>query len=167
MTQRHPYALKIVTGLVPTPEIVAHFEVVLERQLNLCDELEGLADLLPDSIDAHTCLSAAQRLPVIVRHSHDFEEQTFYPAILSVASATREIAGCYDRLRYEHWGDEDYADDISFALREFIRTRPEANVESLSWMLRGFFAGVRRHLAFEREFVVPIAWQTVRVPPPE
>ncbi len=38
----------------------------------------------------------------------------------------------------------------------FAADRDAVDVEKLGYMLRGFFTGVRRHLAFEREYILPI-----------
>jgi hemerythrin-like domain-containing protein len=101
-------------------------------------------------------LRAAQKILPLVKAAHDFEETVLFPLLRNRTDQAGQLAATVERLRYEHWGDEEYALDVHHALREFARQRDKANVDSLAWMLRGFFDGMRRHLAFDRECLLPI-----------
>jgi hypothetical protein len=143
-----------------TPEsegLSQRFEKFLVGQNLICDELETIADGLPHSVDLQVCLRTAQRLLPVVKAAHDFEEQVIFPVLKRKGPQLTQLAETLDRLRFEHWGDEEYALDINYALREYARRGDKVNIESLSWMLRGFFEGMRRHLAFDREYLLPIA----------
>ena len=144
-------------------ELLNRFESHLLRQGHICEELESLADQLPDAVDSHSCLSLAQRLPVLVKTAHEFEEDTFFPAISEHTDVFEDLTSVLERLKFEHWGDEDFAEDVRNALRNFVSDREHTNVESLAWMLRGFFEGMRRHLAFEREHILPLARRIVEL----
>ena len=61
-----------------------------------------------------------------------------------------------ERLGLEHMGDEVFADELTSALRDFAARRNTFGPETLSWMLRAFFEAMRRHLAFEQEYVLPL-----------
>ena len=60
------------------------------------------------------------------------------------------------RLKNEHLGDEDFAEDIGAALQNYVMQQNQQQAESLGWMLRGFFENIRRHVAFEREHILPL-----------
>lgn len=127
----------------------------IEEQERFCNALETLADQLPDAADPHDCLVAAMTVLPLMRRSHTFEEQELHPVLLRDASNSTDLAGTLERLRFEHMGDEVFAEDLCHALRQFATDRKSCNVESLAWMLRGFFEGLRRHLAFERDYLLP------------
>ena len=48
--------------------------------------------------------------------------------------------------------------EIVDALEE-LATVGVGNIDKLSYMLRGFFEGLRRHIAFEKEHLVPLLMQ--------
>jgi hypothetical protein len=144
-------------------DIPARFTQLLEGQGVICDELEFIADGLPNSIDVQSCLRTAQKLLTVVKTAHDFEEAVLFPLLGNRNKKSAELTATVERLRYEHWGDEEYALDVHHALREFVRQREKANVDSLAWMLRGFFEGMRRHLAFDREYLLPMLKEVATV----
>jgi Hemerythrin HHE cation binding domain len=137
-------------------DMTSQFARVLESQSQLCDELELIADGLPDSIDVQICLRTAQKLLPTIKMAHEFEELVVFPILKIRIDQQGGLAATVERLRYEHWGDEEYALDVHHALREFARQRDSANVDSLAWMLRGFFDSMRRHIAFDREYLLPV-----------
>jgi Hemerythrin HHE cation binding domain len=145
------------TSLQQNSEAVAsEFRACLATKEQFCDQLEAIADLLPDNVDVRDCLLAAQKiLPMVIR-AHVFEEHVVYPMLLEIVPDTADITAWLERLKYEHMGDEDFAGDLCLALRDFATNRSGAKAVSLSWMLRGFFEGLRRHVAFERSNLLPI-----------
>lgn len=90
-----------------------------------------------------------------VKEAHDFEESELFPH-LERHAGTRALLEGLERLRFEHWEDEAYAEEISDTLGRIGRDGPVTDAEKISWMLRGFFDGVRRHIAFENEHLMPI-----------
>jgi len=124
---------------------------------SLCTELEEIADSLPDRFDAQTGLGTAQRLLATVKKAHDFEESTLYPALTEKAGAPPEFLAVIERLKYEHWGDEDFAGEVFHQIREFAASGKPETAERLSWTLRGFFENMRRHIEFEKEFLLPLS----------
>jgi hypothetical protein len=128
----------------------------LREQARFCDRLETMADLLPDGVDERDCLLMAQNIVPLVRRAHEFDEGTVYPLLASTADMSPELLATLERLRFEHLGDEEFAGDLCVSLRQFVTDRGSCNVESLAWMLRGFFESLRRHIAFEREHLLPL-----------
>lgn len=128
----------------------------LKEQDRFCDRLETIADLLPDGVDSRDCLLMAQNIVPLVKRAHEFEEGQVYPLLLSQPGISVQMKETLERLRFEHLGDEEFASDLCLSLRQFVTARENCNVESLAWMLRGFFEGLRRHIAFEREHLLPL-----------
>jgi hypothetical protein len=123
----------------------------------LCTELESIADSLPDHFDPQLGLETAQRLLTTVKKAHDFEESTLYPALVEKAGNPPEFLAVIERLKYEHWGDEDFAGEVFHQIRQFAAHRTPETAERLSWTLRGLFENMRRHIAFEKEFLLPLS----------
>ncbi|MFO1033508.1 MAG: hemerythrin domain-containing protein [Hyphomicrobiales bacterium] len=131
------------------------FRAHLSRQHTMCDRLESLADSLPNEINVQECLYVAQSLLPTVVTAHRFEEERIFPALKQAPHAPT-LDETLDRLGFEHMGDEQYAEEISLALKGYVTDRRSHNPETMAWMLRGFFDSLRRHIAFEREHVLPL-----------
>ncbi|MEO0496004.1 MAG: hemerythrin domain-containing protein [Pseudomonadota bacterium] len=138
------------------PKLVERLQAHLTSQLDLCAALETIADGLPDNVCRQTCLHAARSIYPIVKSAHEFEEDELFPAIKEVflAQDTRPESP-FERLMEEHWEDESFGQELAEVIREFVAGR-DTNTDKLSYMLRGFFEGLRRHIAFEKEVFTPI-----------
>lgn len=123
--------------------------------LRLCGLLEEVADSLPGAIDRRTCLMLASELEPLVRGLHRFEEETLFPAYEQAMQARGKGKGTLERLRAEHIEDECFAGELTEALRTLGETGKVDNPEAMGFMLRGFFEAQRRHVAFEREHLLP------------
>ena len=139
------------------------------RLLDLCDQLEDLADNLPDRIDVSDCLRTARSLVPAVRAAHRFEEHVFFPMAQSVMaqSAGAQSAGpqsergqnfsmdeALSRLRGEHREDESFAEEAAEALMDWGMGSDRRGPETTGYMLRGLFETLRRHIAFERAVLI-------------
>jgi len=125
------------------------------KQQTLCARLEAVADGLPRKIDRQECLMLARDIYPAVKEAHNFEENELFPR-LQLYAGTKALLEGLERLRFEHWEDEAYAEEISDTLGQIGRGGPVTDAEKISWMLRGFFDGIRRHIAFETEHLLPI-----------
>ena len=137
---------------IQKPEVTAHHL----SQLKLCDRLEKLADSLPNGYDKQECLSICWALYPTIKAAHEFEEQRLFPCLLAGRHQNEKVFKSIERLRFEHWEDESYAEELSAALRQLVYDPAGANIDKLSYMLRGFFDGMRRHIAFEVEYIIPL-----------
>lgn len=126
-------------------------------KLALCDTLEAIADSLPH-VDCHICLFIAESLLPVMREAHAYEEASVFPAY---ASDSRRQA-TVNRLRAEHVEDEAAAEDLTETLLHIGHGGPVDNPEALGFMLRALFEGLRRHVAFEREHVMPLTRECCR-----
>lgn len=128
----------------------------ISMQSSLCGRLEEFADTLPASVEMRECVLLARCILPVLKRAHRFEEKTLYPALQAAFENDKDISQTIERLRFEHWEDESFADELGDRLKELIANPEKCNVESLSYMLRGFFEGLRRHIAFEREHLLPL-----------
>ncbi|ATN34519.1 hypothetical protein ACO34A_11980 [Rhizobium sp. ACO-34A] len=125
-----------------------------EEQLALCSELEEVADSLPASINRQKCIYAAKALGPLIKGVHHYEETVLFPWIETALSETPRLHDTLDRLKFEHFEDECFAEELTDALLKLGSGIP-VNMEAVGYMLRGFFEGMRRHIAFEREYLLP------------
>jgi hypothetical protein len=114
--------------------VAAEFRACLSAKDSFCNQLEAIADLLPTAVDVRDCLIIARNIVPVVKRAHAFEENVVYPLVLSDSANVVEVAVWIERLKFEHLGDEDFANDLCLALREFATNRNGANVESLSFL---------------------------------
>ncbi|WEZ85050.1 hemerythrin domain-containing protein [Rhizobium sp. 32-5/1] len=120
----------------------------------MCQELEDIADSLPAAVDALSCLSIAAKLLPALQRAHEYEEKVIFPAYEKLAASRGQTIST-DRLRAEHISDECFAADLTGILLKIGHGGPVDQAETFGFMLRGFFDGLRRHVAFEDEHVVP------------
>jgi hypothetical protein len=125
-------------------------------KLERCDRMEGIADALP-SVDRMQCLQVANELVPLPRAAHRYEEDQVFPVFERTGGhELMARLASVRRLKAEHIEDEGAAQDLTELLLEIGHGRAIANPEALGFMLRAFFDTLRRHIAFEREHVVPI-----------
>lgn len=139
----------------PAPDhgrTVAWLRRTHEEQLALCAELEEIADSLPANVNRQKCIYAAKALGPLIRGAHHYEETVLFPWLENRLGAT--FASIRDRLKFEHCEDECFAEELNDALLKLGSGNGGVNMEATGYMLRGFFEGLRRHIAFEREFLL-------------
>jgi hypothetical protein len=119
--------------------------------LLLCDELEALADSLPSGADHQRCLHLARAVYPIVASSQKVEETLLIAALTSLAATLPDVPATLERLRCEHHSDLCFAEELNDVLLAFGRGEDRMTPDAVGYMLRAFFKGVRRHVAFERE----------------
>ncbi|WP_246745832.1 hemerythrin domain-containing protein [Ciceribacter sp. L1K22] len=124
-----------------------------QEQLALCRELEEIADSLPANINRQKCIYAAKALGPLIRGVHHFEETTLFPWLSDREYGDLDLSRTLDRLRFEHCEDECFAEELTDALLH-LGAGEAVNMEAVGYMLRGFFEGVRRHIAFETEHLL-------------
>lgn len=122
-------------------------------KLDLCDQLETIADSLPSRVDRLLCLRVASQLVPWLRQCQVYEEEVVFPAFLKAGPDSR--AESIRRLEAEHVQDECAAQDLTDILLSIGHGAAIANPEALGFMLRALFEALRRHVAFEREHLLP------------
>jgi hemerythrin-like domain-containing protein len=125
----------------------------LELQLALSELLEDIADSLPHKVDANQILISS----AILRHRTDLQyalrKEGLFPLLRRRGDAA--LAEACDRLEREYAEDKDYAHEILEVLEDVSWVTGSANADSVGYMLRGYFASLRRHVAWESEILLP------------
>lgn len=127
-----------------------------DMQLLLCDELEALADSLPFGADRQRCLHLARAVYPLVASSHEIEESLLFDPLGGLVERVPDVRETLERLRFEHHADLCCAEELHDALLAYGRGDMRMTADAVGYMLRGFFQGVRRHVAFEKEILVPL-----------
>lgn len=136
---------------------LSRFDNCLVAQFALCNALETLADSLPARVDTRAAVLLADRLHPTLRQCHRIEETTIFP-VLRIAGA--HLYPIVDRLRTEHFEDEDHACDVRDAIRSLAAVQTRGDAEEVGYMLRCLFVSLRRHLAFDRDYILPLYLRT-------
>jgi hemerythrin-like domain-containing protein len=123
-----------------------------EEQLRLCDELEEIADSLPAGINRQKCIYAAKALGPLIKGVHHYEDTVLFPQFESKVLDAPDLSKTLARLKFEHFEDECFAEELTERLLQLGSGHGNVNMEATGYMLRGFFEAVRRHIAFEREY---------------
>lgn len=121
------------------------------EKLALCDLLEEIADSLPQGLDQSKCVVASIRLEPLICAVHAYEEDVLFPAFVRAQENAAHAVELVARLKAEHIEDADFAAELAERLRRVGQGLDGLNVDALGYMLRGFFSGMRRHIANERE----------------
>ncbi len=125
-------------------------------QLDMCKHLEQIADGLPHAMDSQAFLQLSRTVYPVIKNAHEFEEQRLFPLLEHKLAHEDRLLQSIERLKFEHWEDESFAEEIGDGLMIYVTGPDRQNPEALSYMLRGFFEGLRRHIAFEAEHVLPL-----------
>jgi hypothetical protein len=129
----------------------AQLKQAFERQLKLCDDLEAVADSLPLRTDRQFCLHLGRQICRVLSDAHAAEELFLFPVLAERGGqAGDEIIA---RLRLEHTEDECFGEEVQHELLQLGQGLPVMPPEAIGYMLRGFFAGIRRHLRHEMELL--------------
>jgi len=139
---------------LPASEVLARLHA---EKLAICNELEEMADSLPQGLDPICCAAVSRRLEPLIRAVHSYEEKVLFPAYVRTSGNRVQAEELVARLKAEHIEDAEFAAELSECLRRIGEGGTPLNVDALGYMLRGFFASVRRHIANEREAMMPLS----------
>lgn len=142
-------------ALAVSESLTRAVEEHIEEQISLCAALENIADSLPEDFDPQMCIQVAKAIYPVFKGAHDFEENVLFPYLAKKGDDSDALLQIFNRLHAEHWEDESFGEEVSEALIDLVNGQ-QNNPEKLGYMLRGFFEGVKRHIAFEREHLVPL-----------
>ena len=126
------------------------------KQLTLCAELEEIADNLPDHVNRQRCLHLARVLCPFIMEAHALEERALFSEVYALAHTLPNLEITIERLRWEHFEDLCFSEELREALLDLGRDDRQINGEAVGYMLRGFFESLRRHVAFEQEVLMPL-----------
>lgn len=150
-----PSECEVLRCVRPDPLGVIEEEHAL--QIELCDVLESIADDLPDRADRELARVAVSILTRSWPAHVALEEECLFPLLRQRSAGDAMAHDILDRLEAEHEHDEDFAGEIAMALQAFVDEGVIENPAMLGYMLRGFFDGQRRHVAWENATILPLA----------
>ena len=110
-----------------------------KEQLELCNSLENIADSLPDEVNPQTCLHTARALYPAIKSAHEFEENILFPVLDKMKKTDPALESSLERLRYEHWEDESYSQELTDVLMDWAKGGNNRNPETTGYMLPRFF----------------------------
>ncbi|MFC3162243.1 hemerythrin domain-containing protein [Ciceribacter thiooxidans] len=123
-----------------------------EELLDLCGQLETIADSLPFELDHELCREVADRIVPVLTRTQTVEELVLYP-FLEESAGSCFSAMTIDRLKGEHMCDRIAAEEVALTLEAVLDNRCGLTFETVGYMLRGFFECLRRHVAAERSLI--------------
>jgi len=119
-----------------------------EAQRRLCGTLEGMADALPLLPSSQVVREVGQQLATYSSRQSSLETRLFDRLFDAVPCPTfHRIIG---EMRRNHAMDALHADDLAIELGHMAGSRIAAHPGELAYMLRCFFDGCRRAVAFEK-----------------
>jgi hemerythrin-like domain-containing protein len=82
--------------------------------------------------------------------------KALFPLLAARAGHDTALMSALSRLKGEHQMDEGYCDEVLELLSALSNSSPE-NAEAAGYLLRGLFECMRRHIAFEEDYLLPKA----------
>jgi len=123
-----------------------------ERLLEICDELEAIADGLPDRVPAARCQVLAGAAVAALLQAHESEEQLLLPMLGD--SPRPELRQLAARLRREHEFDGETVMEVEEALLALAAGQPNLSPDAIGYLLRSFFESLRRHIQSEQNLLM-------------
>lgn len=133
-------------GLMPCVEVArAHRD-----EQEIADALDLIAESLNTEPDRFACLRVASLMLPRLRSSQAYEEATVFPAMQAQGPAP-----ALQSLAAEHVEGDWNGQDITDLLLAVGRGESMDDPEAAGMRLRAFAASLRRHVANEREHLLP------------
>ena len=143
--------------MIDGPQVVyTHVATGHSDLLVVCSQLEAIADGLPDDFDRHSCLALAKTLSQRLSAVQAFEEETWFPRLLSWHTLGDEMGLIIDDLHRDHQMDLFQAEEIQEMLAGYADGRPDIAHDAAGFMLRALFEGLRRHIRLEQALLLPL-----------
>jgi hypothetical protein len=129
---------------------IAALERLYDETLRICDDLEAIADTLPNP-DRRFCRRLAIELDETIEVVGQCEERSLFPILAKQAGMITVT-----RLRQEHAQDRSVAAEIVRALVGISHGGLRRHYDAIGYMLRAYFLAVRRHIAFEQALLASV-----------
>lgn len=140
-----------------TADPIATLERELDQLTGLCDELERVADELPDNRNPSRIDEIGRKLRDLLRRHHQHAEALLMPRLASRALPEDRVEELAQGLRHDNSRDEGYALEVLELLDAMAAGGRPPNKDTAGYLLRGFFEGLRRHLRCEHALLFPLA----------
>ena len=129
------------------------------RHINLCKDLEEIADNLPNNVDTVKVEAIVQSLRLGIEDHIAMQQELLFLAVRQRAKLDDNIDALLGQLEYEHTMDRDLACELGDVLTDWVEERRNINPDMLGYLLRCFFEGWRRHTAWEQTILAPLCRQ--------
>lgn len=146
------YALKCSI----TPLAIIEYERKAQRRL--CENLERIADQLPDEVDVSLYGSIYDKLRINLPVYHRNEEALFY-CLHGYAPSWMDTSSLLERVRHEHAVHCCFADELNENLEALRAGLGIQNPNAIGYMLRFCFETMRQHLTWEDLTLMPLVGQ--------
>lgn len=120
--------------------------------LQLCDQLEDIADRLPGRVTAAETKALAKAILAGLADTHAEEELALLPAL--AMSPKPELRRLAQRLRQEYDADTQSALELAEVLVSLNGRQPLLSPDATGYLLRAFFESVRRHVRSEQDLLI-------------
>jgi len=135
------------------------FARLIREKINVCEQLEHIADRLPNQVNVDQCAKLAELLPDMLGLCDDINQRVIFPLLLRHQSQRYFTHSMAQRLVDERMMDQGYALEVSELLDQLAKAESIRNAEASGYLLRSFFETVRRSSAFDLEYIVPMTRQ--------
>jgi hemerythrin-like domain-containing protein len=117
-------------------------------QYRICDDLELLADQLGGLVDVALCCGLARRLQSVLPVCHRNEEALF-EFLTSTGAESSILTACADLASSQHETMQAYVHELMEPLTELSAGIKPRSLDTVGYMLRHCFDGMRDHLGWE------------------
>ncbi len=118
------------------------------RQLQVCDDLEQLADKLGGPLDVGMCTSLKSQLEIDLPLYHR-DEEALFELLLSKEPGNRVLAACTGQAISQHAAMQAYVFELLEPLGEMGVGIIPRNLDTVGYILRYCFDCMRHHLQWE------------------
>ena len=124
--------------------------IALERdsQRQLCADLERLADALGGPVDARMCSMLKTRLLVDLP-LYCLDEEALFQLMLGQEKSDASLSACVHQAVSQHAAMQAYVFELLEPLNEMSEGTTPRNLDTVGYMLRFCFDGIRHHLQWE------------------
>lgn len=123
--------------------------------LELCALLEDVADSLPHEFSPTQAATARRALLSYLPAHIDMAEGILFPLIRKRLPHGDPLNNVLEQLDQEHAHSRGSLIELIEVLAPTAAERPPDNAEAFAYLLRCFFEAQRRHIAWEREVLLP------------
>lgn len=159
----HDKASSEKTGTQPGqyPDELARLNEALKTKRGICDLVETIADSLPEP-SSLICLRAAAVLRNDLPLYHADLGQCLFPQLRVRHSGSKWIMLMLNQIEADHQQLEMSIDEVADLLERIGTGRARIQERNVAgYALRGFFEGLRRHICWERNLILPLASESL------
>lgn len=148
-------------AVMASSHVLDWLAVTHDRQDRLCRLLEEIADALPGPVNQQLASSTVPALRTLVTRHIAIQKHILFPMLRRRVRDGGMLDPLIDRIALDNASDELLAHDVADLLEAAISEGQPEKPGMLAYMLRGLFEGRRRHIAWERISLLPLARESL------